>query len=89
MNVQQVIILINLQIHSGSELLLNSTGSFKRFDSIDRDFKPNDQTSLQSPSWSINVSSNLPPQPLRPAPKSPLFRDEPQENSTHEQQLVE
>lgn len=69
------------QIHSGSDLLLNSTGSFKRFDSIDRDYKPIDQTSLQSPSWTITVPE-IPPQPLRPAPKSPTFRDLSQETST-------
>lgn len=63
-----------LQIHSGSEFLLNSTGSFKRFDSIDRDYKPVDQPPNQSPSWNINIPE-IPPQPLRPAPKSPTFKE--------------
>lgn len=53
-----------MQIHSSSEFLLNSTGSFKHFDSIDRDYGPIDETTSQSLSWAINI----PPQPLRPAP---------------------
>lgn len=56
--------------HSGSELLLTSTGSFKRFESIDRDLKGNDQ----SPSWNITIPE-IPPQPLRIAPKSPTHRE--------------
>lgn len=55
------------QIPSGSEFLLNSTGSFKRFDSVDRDYKQVGQTSLSSPSLNAN-GPNIPPQPLRPAP---------------------
>lgn len=55
------------KIHSGSEILLSSTGSFKRFDSIDHDYKEIHQTSLTSPTWNVPVP-DIPPQPLRPAP---------------------
>lgn len=63
------------KIHSGSELFVTSTGSFKRFESIDRDLKGGDQAPpLQSSSWNITLPE-LPPQPLRPAPKSPTHRE--------------
>lgn len=63
----------HLQIQSGSELLLTTSGSFKHFDSIDRDYKPDDQASDQSSTfWNITVPE-VPPQPLRPAPKSPTL----------------
>lgn len=58
--------------------MLNSTGSFKRFDSIDRDYKPIDQTSLITTSWNVG-GANIPPQPLRPAPAptdlKPVLKD--------------
>lgn len=63
----------SFQIQSGSELLLTTSGSFKHFDSIDRDYKPDEQPSDQSSTfWNITVPE-LPPQPLRPAPKSPTL----------------
>lgn len=65
------------QIPSGSEFLLNPSGSFKRFESIDRDYKPIGQTSLSSspvPPWDGDTH-NIPPQPLRPAPPSPTLKE--------------
>lgn len=89
--------MFHFKIPSGSELLINSTGSFKRFDSIDRDYKPFNQATINSPSWSIAVP-DIPPQPLRPAPplspkspkspkqrKSPTERWSPKEKSTKQQ----
>lgn len=75
------------QIPSGSEFLLNSTGSFKRFESIDRDYKPIEQTSLTSP-WNTGAQ-DIPPQPLRPAPLSPTLKGKEHavDNSTSKQQL--
>lgn len=69
------------KITSGSELLLNSTGSFKRFDSIDRDYKADDQTSL---TLNVSTAENIPPQPLRlaPAPLSPLNLNHSPEKTT-------
>uniref|UniRef100_A0A8D8CVC2 Synaptotagmin-12 n=1 Tax=Culex pipiens TaxID=7175 RepID=A0A8D8CVC2_CULPI len=64
-------------MHSGSEILLGSTGSFQRFDSVDRDYKPpyghhahQQGTNLTVPPWrtSSTEESEIPPQPLRPAP---------------------
>ncbi|XP_058835880.1 uncharacterized protein LOC131692702 [Topomyia yanbarensis] len=57
-------------MHSGSQILLGSTGSFQRFDSVDRDYKPQYGQGLGVPAWrtaSIE-ESEIPPQPLRPAP---------------------
>ncbi|XP_055844034.1 uncharacterized protein LOC129910627 [Episyrphus balteatus] len=55
-------------IHSGSDFLLSSSGSFKRFDSVDRDCKDLGQnTTSHMPLWNI-PQSDIPPQPLRPAP---------------------
>lgn len=58
------------QVHSGSDILLGSTGSFKRFDSVDRNAHEGDlvygQTTLSNPPWMTDES--IPPQPLRPAP---------------------
>lgn len=52
-------------MHSGSEILLGSTGSFQRFDSVDRN-------AGQSPTpWVIEThNEGIPPQPLRLAPCS-------------------
>ncbi|XP_055912312.1 uncharacterized protein LOC129946221 [Eupeodes corollae] len=54
-------------IHSGSDFLLSSSGSFKRFDSVDRDCKDIGQNTTHMPLWNI-PQSDIPPQPLRPAP---------------------
>lgn len=78
-----------LKIPSGSEFLINPSGSFKRFDSIDRDYKPLNQTSSTSPSWSL-VAPNIPPQPLRPAPApiSPKERKSPAEKSPKQHRYI-
>ncbi|XP_055523912.1 uncharacterized protein LOC129717779 [Wyeomyia smithii] len=59
-------------MHSGSEILLGSTGSFQRFDSVDRDYKPahGQGQGLTVPPWRTTSveESEIPPQPLRPAP---------------------
>ncbi|XP_058445065.1 uncharacterized protein LOC131426385 [Malaya genurostris] len=58
-------------MHSGSDILLGSTGSFQRFDSVDRDYKPQQHgQGLSVPAWrTISIEeSEIPPQPLRPAP---------------------
>lgn len=61
--------ILHSQINSGSDILLSSTGSFRRFDSIDRDYKEIGQTSVTSPTWNIPIPEvDIPPQPLRPAP---------------------
>ena len=61
-----------MQIHSGSELLLSSSGSFKRFDTVDKESCKNTQNSPKhatTPLWNISqTESEIPPQPLRPAP---------------------
>lgn len=56
------------QIRSGSDFLLSSTGSFKRFDSVDRDCK---QQEAVSSLWSNLPAAQIPGQPLRPAPSPP------------------
>ncbi|KAI8127921.1 Synaptotagmin-12 [Lucilia cuprina] len=59
-------------IHSGSELLLSSSGSFKRFDTVDKESCKNSQNSPKhatTPLWNLSQNeSEIPPQPLRPAP---------------------
>ncbi|XP_065083863.1 uncharacterized protein Syt12 [Ochlerotatus camptorhynchus] len=59
-------------MHSGSEIYLGSTGSFQRFDSVDRDYKPQygQGSGLTVPPWrtSSTEEAEIPPQPLRPAP---------------------
>lgn len=58
-----------LQVHSDSDIHLDSTGSFKRFDSVDRDFKITLATTSLMGEWnSYEEDSSIPPQPLRPAP---------------------
>jgi hypothetical protein len=61
-------------VHSGSDILLGSTGSFRRFESVDRNSNDNvvceniyGQSALITPPWSC-LSDEIPPQPLRPAP---------------------
>uniref|UniRef100_A0A1I8MB26 C2 domain-containing protein n=1 Tax=Musca domestica TaxID=7370 RepID=A0A1I8MB26_MUSDO len=61
-------------IHSGSELLLSSSGSFKRFDTVDKDSVKNTQHQnspkhATTPLWNLGQNDlEIPPQPLRPAP---------------------
>ncbi|XP_073834004.1 synaptotagmin 12 [Musca autumnalis] len=61
-------------IHSGSELLLSSSGSFKRFDTVDKDSLKNTQHQnspkhATTPLWNLGQNDlEIPPQPLRPAP---------------------
>lgn len=66
----KVTIIFMQQVHSGSDILLGSTGSFKRFDSVDRNAHEGElvygQTTLSNPPWMVEES--IPPQPLRPAP---------------------
>lgn len=66
----KIMIIIVQQVHSGSDILLGSTGSFKRFDSVDRNAHEGElvygQTTLSNPPWIVEES--IPPQPLRPAP---------------------
>lgn len=62
------------QVQSDSDIHLDSTGSFKRFDSIDGDYK----LALATTSLTNNYNeweqyydfeeNFIPPQPLRPAP---------------------
>lgn len=57
------------QIHSDSDIQLDATGSFKRFDPVDKDFKMTyATTSLGGINWGNEDKSDIPPQPLRPAP---------------------
>lgn len=57
-----------LQVHSDSDIQLNcGSGSFKRFDSVDRDFKISLATTNFT-EWNTNDDDSIPPQPLRPAP---------------------
>ncbi|GAB0098855.1 uncharacterized protein DMENIID0001_146590 [Sergentomyia squamirostris] len=72
-------------IQSSSEFLMGSSGSFKRFDSVDRDCKEI-QGQQTVPLWNIAVSNDIPPQPLRPAPTSPSAITSPKlQPSTHQQ----
>lgn len=58
------------QVQSGSDILLGSTGSFKRFESVDRQSAYDSElvpaVPMLTPPWSTDES--IPPQPLRPAP---------------------
>jgi hypothetical protein len=58
------------QVHSDSDINLDTTGSFKRFDPVDRDFRVAITTSSLMGSYggSPPPSASIPPQPLRPAP---------------------
>ncbi|KAG5684125.1 hypothetical protein PVAND_013369 [Polypedilum vanderplanki] len=54
-------------VQSGSEILLGSTGSFKRFESVDRSTYEGELVApMPTPPWSTDET--IPPQPLRPAP---------------------
>ncbi|XP_033608197.1 synaptotagmin-12 isoform X3 [Cryptotermes secundus] len=65
-------------VHSDSDIHLDVTGSFKRFDPVDRDFRVAITTSSLMGSYrgSPSPTTSIPPQPLRPAPAPPLV-DEP------------
>lgn len=58
------------QVQSGSDILLGSTGSFKRFESVDRPSAYDGELVAAMPMhtspWATDES--IPPQPLRPAP---------------------
>jgi len=58
------------QVHSDSDIHLDATGSFKRFDPVDRDFRVAITTSSLSGNYggSPPATASIPPQPLRPAP---------------------
>ncbi|XP_021942175.1 rabphilin-3A-like, partial [Zootermopsis nevadensis] len=64
------IVLLSQQIHSDSDIHLDATGSFKRFDPVDRDFRVAITTSslMSSYGGSPPPTAAIPPQPLRPAP---------------------
>lgn len=54
------------QVQSGSDILLGSTGSFKRFESVDRSTYEGELVSTNTPPWTTD--EKIPPQPLRVAP---------------------
>lgn len=58
-------------MHSESSIFLTSTGSFKRFESVDREYNPEEgQKTSTTPPWNVSTKEvEIPPQPLRPAPK--------------------
>lgn len=58
------------QVHSDSDIHLDATGSFKRFDSVDKDFRIALTTTSLMGDWkdSPQGEDGIPPQPLRPAP---------------------
>lgn len=63
-------------MQSNSEILLGSRGSFKRFDSVDRDAQQNyGQTGIVSPFWNTTPDTfgvKIPPQPTRQPPRPPI-----------------
>jgi hypothetical protein len=61
---------LHQQVHSDSDIHLDATGSFKRFDPVDRDFRVTITTSSLMGSYrgSPSPTTSIPPQPLRPAP---------------------
>lgn len=83
------------QVHSGSDILLGSTGSFKRFDSVDRNAHEGElvygQTALSTPPW--NADETIPPQPLRlapcPLPISMKSKDKNVNSPVHKQESLE
>lgn len=83
------------QVHSGSDILLGSTGSFKRFDSVDRNAHEGEliygQTALSAPPWTADEA--IPPQPLRPAPcprpVSFKLKDKNSSSPVHKQESLE
>ncbi|XP_069677708.1 synaptotagmin-12-like isoform X2 [Periplaneta americana] len=70
-------------VHSDSDIHLDATGSFKRFDPVDRDFRVAITTSSLmggyggSPPPSATLPAAIPPQPLRPAPAPAPMRPAP------------
>ncbi|XP_052869980.1 uncharacterized protein LOC128275470 [Anopheles cruzii] len=75
-------------MRSGSEILLGSTGSFRRFDSVDRDYRPQVPSATAVPPWHRSTDDpDIPPQPLRPAPsprEAKVTRDKPIHRQTSE-----
>ncbi|XP_058063248.1 uncharacterized protein LOC131213256 [Anopheles bellator] len=78
-------------MRSGSEILLGSTGSFRRFDSVDRDYRPQYgpvPSATAVPPWHRSTDDpDIPPQPLRPAPsprEAKMSRDKPIHRQTSE-----
>ncbi|KAK4887054.1 hypothetical protein RN001_003325 [Aquatica leii] len=58
-------------VNSESDIHLDAIGTFKRFDSVDRDFKITLTTTTLVGQWSkVEEDPTIPPQPLRPAPTS-------------------
>lgn len=76
-------------MHSGSDILLGSTGSFKRFDSVDRNAHEGEliygQTTLATPPWTTDET--IPPQPLRPAPLPLAIKVKGRQNVTKQESL--
>ncbi|KAJ8919462.1 hypothetical protein NQ315_016562 [Exocentrus adspersus] len=74
-------------VHSDSDIQLNcGTGSFKRFDSVDRDFRISvASTSFMGDGCGTNYEeeSSIPPQPLRPAPVPAVTSAQAAENSAN------
>ncbi|XP_018579545.1 synaptotagmin-12 [Anoplophora glabripennis] len=72
-------------VHSDSDIQLNcGTGSFKRFDSVDRDFRITvASTSFMGDGCGTNYEgeTSIPPQPLRPAPVPAMTSSQSTENS--------
>ncbi|XP_055681213.1 synaptotagmin 1 [Lutzomyia longipalpis] len=71
-------------IQSSTEFLVGSSGSFKRFDSVDRDCKELQDQQTSVPLWNIPIN-DIPPQPLRPAPSSPSAIVSPKAQIAHQQ----
>ncbi|GFG33661.1 hypothetical protein Cfor_11711 [Coptotermes formosanus] len=63
-------ICLSQQVHSDSDIHLDATGSFKRFDPVDRDVRVAITTSslMGNCGGSPPATASIPPQPLRPAP---------------------
>ncbi|KAB0798863.1 hypothetical protein PPYR_06743 [Photinus pyralis] len=58
-------------VNSDSDIHLDAIGTFKRFDSVDRDFKITLTTTSLGGQWNkVEEDETIPPQPLRPAPTS-------------------
>jgi hypothetical protein len=72
-------VLLSQQIHSDSDIHLDATGSFKRFDPVDHDFRVTITTSslMGSSGGSPPPTASIPPQPLRPAPAPAPLRPAP------------
>ena len=72
-------ICLSQQVHSDSDIHLDATGSFKRFDPVDRDFRVGITTSslMTNIGGSPPATASIPPQPLRPAPAPQTSRPAP------------